>query len=173
MVIVHLCGHSLLFSCSNQNFQSVRPHSFQIDWIVFCHCCHICSDCYICSVRSCGNWLLTAKDLLTLKSVACVLCAAHSVGQLQQLRQYNSPNSLLFPPSKLQKSKSALLWRRLSACSEQTQALFDVWRAFCCCIVYSEKIITWTKRRSSRNARARRLFFTWNLQYKICIYAAQ
>lgn len=70
MVTVYLCGHSLLFSCSNQNFQSVQPHSFQIDWIVFCHCCHICSDCYICSVRSCGNWLLTAKDLLTLKSVA-------------------------------------------------------------------------------------------------------
>lgn len=86
-----------------------------------CHFCHICSDCYICSVRSCGNWLLTAKDLLTLKSVACVLRATHSVGQLQQLRQYNFPNSLLFPSSKLQKSKSALLRRCLSACSEQTQ----------------------------------------------------
>lgn len=35
-----------------------------------------------CSLRACGNWLLTMKDLLTLKSVVCAICVPSCVGQL-------------------------------------------------------------------------------------------
>lgn len=102
----------------------VCPASFFPDWLYFffCHCWHISSEWYVCSMCSCGNWLLTVKDLLTLKSVVCVLRAPCSAGQLLRLCRFNSPNTcLLFPPSKLQKSKSALPRRCLWACSEQRQ----------------------------------------------------
>lgn len=52
------------------------------------------SACYICSSHACGNWLLTMKDLLTLKSVVCAMCVPSSVGQLYWLHQFNSQSSL-------------------------------------------------------------------------------
>lgn len=96
-------------------------------------------------MRSCGNWLLTVKDLLTLKSV-CVLRAPRSAGQLPRLCRLNSPNTcLLFPPSKLPKSKSAQLRRCLWACSEQTQ------HCLMCDVHYSA--VSSTERQSSPGPR--------------------
>lgn len=131
MLISHLCVHSLLFSYSKQ-----PPALFSPDRFCFCFflaiCCPGSSDCYICRARvSCGNWLLTVKDLLTLKPVVCALRAPCCLGQLQQLRWFNSPKPcLLFPPSELQKSKCALLPHSLRACSEQTQ------RCLMCAVYY-------------------------------------
>lgn len=88
----------------------------------FAICCPSSAHCYIWDVLSCGNWLLTVKDLLTLKSVVCTLRAPCSLGQLQRLRWFESPNTcLLFPPSDLQKSRCAERRRGLGASSQQTQ----------------------------------------------------
>lgn len=122
MVITHLCVHSLLFSCSKQPPALFSPDQLCFLFFFCAICCPSSSNCCICSVLFYGNWLLTVKDLLTLKSVVCALRAPCSLGQLQRLRWFTSPNMcLLFSPSELQKPKCALLRRRLGACSQPTQ----------------------------------------------------